>query len=150
MKKLSELVMIFHLYSALMINIFSYLMTFLEKWLKTSIFQDGISLLGKRILERVSPVLLETISQMGRDKRVMRKSGELQFCCFNNLNIRKHLVFLQSKKRGGNKAKHTNKQKPTNQTKTLKAEKKITELKGPTRPVTTLFLFICMGISITI
>lgn len=79
MKKLSELVMIFHLYSALMINIFSYLMTFLEKWLKTSIFQDGISLLDKRILERVSPVLLETISQMGRDKRVMRKSGELQF-----------------------------------------------------------------------
>lgn len=53
-------------------------------------------------------------------------------------------------KKGRNKAKHINKQKPTNQTKTIKAEKKITELKGPTRPVTTLFLFICMGISITI
>lgn len=52
-------------------------------------------------------------------------------------------------KRAGEGQSQTNK-KPTNQTKTLKAEKKITELKGPRRPVTTYFLFICIAISITI
>lgn len=57
MKNFSDLVFIFHLYSALMINIFSYLITFLEKWLKTIAFWDGVSLLGKSILERVSSVL---------------------------------------------------------------------------------------------